>query len=317
MHCTCHPRAVGSRGTPDNGPGGKKRALGPAFFRLRGRHDCCNARCVPVVGNAWENEDGEGIVDAGRRGGCSRAGAVLFHRHPRGAATAQWIARVARDALDGKARAAIRSCRNRRSATSAARSSEISRSAGNKLHRHASAWRMRAIDMAPKCRTPGDASISVALIELPVARVYDARSRMRAGPAPAAFRRPCGPPTKEHTMTKDNKEYGEGNYKATRDYNERTKRFIESGQVEEAAQNAAPQGCGGSRGDEGRRADRSQPREGRGSGAAQGQASSGRYRTLLLRPGWPDSAIACPASRPSLQVPFETRAPRTLRVRRH
>ena len=36
------------------------------------------------------------------------------------------------------------------------------------------------------------------------------------------------------------KEHGEGNYKASRDYNERTKRFIESGKVEEAAQDAAP-----------------------------------------------------------------------------
>ena len=41
-------------------------------------------------------------------------------------------------------------------------------------------------------------------------------------------------------MSNDPKQYGEGNYEATRDYNERTKRFIESGQVEEAAENAAP-----------------------------------------------------------------------------
>ena len=34
--------------------------------------------------------------------------------------------------------------------------------------------------------------------------------------------------------------YGEGNYQATRDYNERTKRFMESGRVDEAARNAAP-----------------------------------------------------------------------------
>ena len=36
------------------------------------------------------------------------------------------------------------------------------------------------------------------------------------------------------------KEHGEGNYKATRDYNERTKNFIESGKVDEAAQKAKP-----------------------------------------------------------------------------
>jgi len=34
--------------------------------------------------------------------------------------------------------------------------------------------------------------------------------------------------------------HGEGNYAASRDYNERTKRFVESGQVEEAARAAAP-----------------------------------------------------------------------------
>ncbi len=36
------------------------------------------------------------------------------------------------------------------------------------------------------------------------------------------------------------KEFGEGNYKATRQYNEATKKFIESGRVEEAAANARP-----------------------------------------------------------------------------
>lgn len=40
-------------------------------------------------------------------------------------------------------------------------------------------------------------------------------------------------------MSKD-KEHGEGNYKASRDYNERTKRFVESGKVDEAAQDSAP-----------------------------------------------------------------------------
>jgi hypothetical protein len=34
--------------------------------------------------------------------------------------------------------------------------------------------------------------------------------------------------------------HGEGNYQATRDYNERTKRFIESGQVDDAARAAEP-----------------------------------------------------------------------------
>ncbi|MGZ8211040.1 MAG: hypothetical protein ACXWUH_11070 [Burkholderiales bacterium] len=35
-------------------------------------------------------------------------------------------------------------------------------------------------------------------------------------------------------------EHGEGNYKATRDYNERTKDFVESGKVDEAADKAKP-----------------------------------------------------------------------------
>ena len=37
------------------------------------------------------------------------------------------------------------------------------------------------------------------------------------------------------------KEHGEGNYKATEDYNRRTKEFIGSGKVEDAAQKAKPQ----------------------------------------------------------------------------
>ncbi|MEO5702133.1 MAG: hypothetical protein ABIS17_06790 [Casimicrobiaceae bacterium] len=36
------------------------------------------------------------------------------------------------------------------------------------------------------------------------------------------------------------KEHGEGNYKASRDYNERTKRFVDSGKVDGAAHAAAP-----------------------------------------------------------------------------
>jgi hypothetical protein len=35
-------------------------------------------------------------------------------------------------------------------------------------------------------------------------------------------------------------EHGEGNYKATRDYNERTKDFVGSGKVDEAAEKAKP-----------------------------------------------------------------------------
>jgi hypothetical protein len=35
-------------------------------------------------------------------------------------------------------------------------------------------------------------------------------------------------------------EHGEGNYKATRDYNQRTKEFVGSGKVDEAAAKAKP-----------------------------------------------------------------------------
>ena len=36
------------------------------------------------------------------------------------------------------------------------------------------------------------------------------------------------------------KEYGEGNYKASRQYNDATKEFVESGRVDKAAQQARP-----------------------------------------------------------------------------
>ena len=41
-------------------------------------------------------------------------------------------------------------------------------------------------------------------------------------------------------MKPQDKEHGEGNYKATRDYNDRTKQFIDSGKVDEAAEKAKP-----------------------------------------------------------------------------
>ena len=41
-------------------------------------------------------------------------------------------------------------------------------------------------------------------------------------------------------MKPQDKEHGEGNYKATRDYNDRTKEFIDSGKVDEAAEKAKP-----------------------------------------------------------------------------
>jgi hypothetical protein len=44
----------------------------------------------------------------------------------------------------------------------------------------------------------------------------------------------------DHAMSDDRKQYGEGNYQATCDYNARTKRFIDSGKVDEAAAKAEP-----------------------------------------------------------------------------
>ena len=44
----------------------------------------------------------------------------------------------------------------------------------------------------------------------------------------------------EHNPTSDDQVEGEGSYSGTRDYNERTKRFVESGKVEKAARDAEP-----------------------------------------------------------------------------
>ena len=41
-------------------------------------------------------------------------------------------------------------------------------------------------------------------------------------------------------MSRKQGEHGEGNYKASREYNEATKKFVESGRVKEAAREAAP-----------------------------------------------------------------------------
>lgn len=41
-------------------------------------------------------------------------------------------------------------------------------------------------------------------------------------------------------MTSKDKEHGEGNYKASKQYNDATKDFVESGKVEEAARDAEP-----------------------------------------------------------------------------
>ena len=45
---------------------------------------------------------------------------------------------------------------------------------------------------------------------------------------------------KDKDLKQQDKEHGEGNYKATRDYNQRTKDFVGSGKVDEAAAKAKP-----------------------------------------------------------------------------
>ena len=41
-------------------------------------------------------------------------------------------------------------------------------------------------------------------------------------------------------MKPGDKEHGEGNYKASREYNDATKKFVDSGKVDDAAQKAKP-----------------------------------------------------------------------------
>ena len=48
------------------------------------------------------------------------------------------------------------------------------------------------------------------------------------------------PPIEETKMTTQDKEHGEGNYKASKEYNDATKKFVESGKVDEAAEKAKP-----------------------------------------------------------------------------
>ncbi len=43
-------------------------------------------------------------------------------------------------------------------------------------------------------------------------------------------------------MERKDKVEGEGSYSGTQDYNERTRKFLEQGKVDEAARGAAPQG---------------------------------------------------------------------------
>lgn len=47
-------------------------------------------------------------------------------------------------------------------------------------------------------------------------------------------------PKSHDVEQKPDKEHGEGNYKATRQYDDATKEFVKSGQVEDAASKASP-----------------------------------------------------------------------------
>jgi len=53
-----------------------------------------------------------------------------------------------------------------------------------------------------------------------------------------------GHPGKGSAMGSKDNVHGEGNYEASRQYNEATKKFIESGKVEQAARDAAPKNAG-------------------------------------------------------------------------
>lgn len=48
-------------------------------------------------------------------------------------------------------------------------------------------------------------------------------------------------PTGAPAIAADDREHGEGNYQATRNYNRDTKAFIDAGKVDDAARNAAPE----------------------------------------------------------------------------
>ena len=63
------------------------------------------------------------------------------------------------------------------------------------------------------------------------------------GDAKGSSQQQGGQHDKQHSQqgaSHGDKQYGEGNYAASRDYNQRTKQFVESGRVDAAARNAAP-----------------------------------------------------------------------------
>ena len=62
-------------------------------------------------------------------------------------------------------------------------------------------------------------------------------STLKSGQGPSQRKKPAAAPAR---LANPNKEYGEGNYKASREYNDATHRFVQSGKVDAAARAARP-----------------------------------------------------------------------------
>ena len=71
-------------------------------------------------------------------------------------------------------------------------------------------------------------------------------------------------------MKPGDKEHGEGNYKASKDYNDATKKFVESGKVDEAAEKAKPKNQ--------QEASEMQDAERAGKSHAKGEGSKGKQQ---------------------------------------
>jgi hypothetical protein len=64
--------------------------------------------------------------------------------------------------------------------------------------------------------------------------------KKQRGPSPSRPHGQQGAAGDDKKQQNQQNVHGEGNYQATRDYNERTKRFMQSGRVEQAARDAEP-----------------------------------------------------------------------------
>jgi hypothetical protein len=70
--------------------------------------------------------------------------------------------------------------------------------------------------------------------------VADPASLGEGGLARRLRGKPDSTPDKEQSMQRKDKVEGEGSYSGSKDYNERTRKFVDSGKVDEAARKAAP-----------------------------------------------------------------------------